>query len=83
MMTNISLQIQSGTNILIYAYSLEDPIIVDGKATIKYHGDHRYTRAIPLQSYANPPSESKFDGLDYFDFKLKDVSHMDYAVVID
>ncbi|CAF3285978.1 unnamed protein product [Rotaria sp. Silwood2] len=66
--------IKSGTNIVIYAYSLEDPIIIDGKATIKYHGDRRYTRAIPLQSYANPPPESKFSGLDYFDFQLHNYS---------
>ncbi|CAF4408788.1 unnamed protein product, partial [Rotaria sp. Silwood2] len=46
------------------------PVIIDGKATIKYHGDRRYTRAIPLQSYANPPPESKFADLDYFDFQL-------------
>ncbi|CAF1944661.1 unnamed protein product [Rotaria magnacalcarata] len=66
--------IKSGTNIVIYAYSLEDPVIIDGKATIKYHGDRRYTRAIPLQSYANPPPESKFSGLDYFDFQLHNYS---------
>ncbi|CAF1194209.1 unnamed protein product [Rotaria sp. Silwood1] len=66
--------IKSGTNIVIYAYSLEDPVIIDGKATIKYHGDRRYTRAIPLQSYANPPPESKFSGLDYFDFQLYNYS---------
>ncbi|CAF3360260.1 unnamed protein product [Rotaria socialis] len=66
--------IKSGTNIVIYAYSLEDPVIIDGKATIRYHGDRRYTRAIPLQSYANPPPESKFSGLDYFDFQLRNYS---------
>jgi hypothetical protein len=41
---------------------------------IYYHQERRGSRIIPLQSYDNPPPESKFDGLDYFDFQLKDVS---------
>ncbi len=61
---------------MIYAYGLEDPIIIDGKATITYHGDRRYTRVIPLQSYANPPPDSKFAGLDYFDFQSNNVSSL-------
>ena len=66
--------VQPGTNILIYAYSPDDPEMVDGRATIRYHGtERRYTRIIPLQSYGNPPAESKFAGLDYFDFKLNNV----------
>jgi len=63
--------IKSGTNILIFAYGVEDPTMADGKATITYHGDRRFTRMIPLQSYGNPSRESKFDGLSYFDFQLK------------
>lgn len=65
--------IKSGTNILIFAYGLEDPNMSDGKATISYHGNRRMTRMIPLQSYGNPPAESKFVGLDYFEFKLDKV----------
>ena len=65
--------IKSGTNILIFAYGLEDPIMSNGKATISYHGNRRITRMIPLQSYGNPPAESKFAGLDYFEFKLNKV----------
>lgn len=49
--------------------------MVDGKATITYHGDRRFTRMIPLQSYGNPSGESKFDGLYHFDFRLKNVRH--------
>ena len=49
--------------------------MTNGTATISYHGrDRRDSRIIPLQSYGNPPPESKFDGLDYFDFRLTDVS---------
>ena len=61
---------------MIYAYGLEDPVISDGKATITYHGDRRYTRVIPLQSYDNPPSESKFAGLDYYEFHVDNVSSL-------
>ena len=47
----------------------------NGKAVISYHGsDRRDSRIIPLQSYSNAPAESKFDGLDYFDFRLNNVS---------
>ena len=48
--------------------------MTNGKATIKYHGENRDSRIIALQSYGNPPPESKFTGLDYFEFRLKDVS---------
>ncbi|CAF3621213.1 unnamed protein product [Rotaria sp. Silwood1] len=48
---------QSGTNVLIYAYGLVDP---DGDIT--YHEDRRGSRMIPLQSYANPPTE---DNVNY------------------
>lgn len=54
--------------------------MADGKATIAYHGDRRFTRMIPLQSYGNPSPESKFDGLDYFDFQLKNVSRTDLFI---
>ena len=65
--------IKSGTNILIFAYGLEDPAMFDGKATISYHGDRRLTRTIPLHSYGNPPADSKFAGLDFFELKLDKV----------
>ena len=50
--------------------------MADGKASISYHGrDRRDSRIIPLQSYGNPSPDSKFDGLDHFDFLLNKVSH--------
>jgi hypothetical protein len=67
------LLIQSGTNIIIYAYDPADPVMNGGLATISYHGNRRYTRVLPLQSYTNPPVEQKFNGLDYFDFRLNNV----------
>jgi hypothetical protein len=42
---------------------------------IKYHDNRRGSRIIPLRSYANPPAETKFDGLDYFDFQLHNVRY--------
>jgi hypothetical protein len=67
--------VQSGTNILIFAYGMEDPVMMsDGTATINYHGQQKFTRMIPLQSYGLPRAESEFVGLDYFDFQLNNVS---------
>ena len=57
--------------------------MTNGKATIKYHGTNRDSRIIALQSYSNPPPESKFDGLDYFDFRLKDVSNVPRLLCIN
>ncbi|UJR06551.1 hypothetical protein I4U23_010834 [Adineta vaga] len=56
--------IKSGTNILIFAYGLVDP-----DDDITYHQNRRGSRIIPLRSYANPPPEDKFTGLDYFEFR--------------
>jgi hypothetical protein len=42
---------------------------------IKYHENRRGSRILPLRSYGNPPPESKFAGLDYFDFQLHNVSY--------
>jgi hypothetical protein len=42
---------------------------------IQYHDNRRGTRIIPLRSYGNPSPEEKFAGLDYFDFRLQDVSY--------
>jgi hypothetical protein len=65
---------------VIYAYGLEDPVISDGKATITYHENRRYTRVIPLQTYSNPPPESKFAGLDNFTFHANNVSSFIYTI---
>jgi hypothetical protein len=50
---------------------------------IHYHENRRGSRIIPLQSYNNPSPEEKFAGLDYFDFRLNEVSsfiidHIDF-----
>ncbi|UJR07214.1 hypothetical protein I4U23_011502 [Adineta vaga] len=58
--------IKTGTNILIYAYGLTDPI----NSEITYHGTRRGTRIIPLRSYGQPPSEDKFHNMEYFDLQL-------------
>ncbi len=65
---------QSGTDIVIFAYGLEDPDMSKKGGQINYHENRRGTRIIPLRSYAIPPPESKFAGLDYFDFQLHNVS---------
>ncbi len=67
------MSIQSGTNILIFAYGLEDPDMSEPEGLIYNHGPRRGSRIIPLQSYNNPSAEEKFTGLDSFDFQLKDV----------
>ena len=38
-----------------------------------YHNNRRNTRLIPLRSYADPPSEEKFLGLDTFEFRSNNV----------
>ncbi|CAF4821197.1 unnamed protein product [Rotaria sp. Silwood1] len=70
---SMDVPIKSGTNVLIYAYGLVDP---DGDIT--YHEDRRGSRMIPLQSYANPPTEDKFADLEYFEFRLNN-----YKALID
>ena len=59
----------------------------NNRATITYHGNaNRGSRIIPLQSYTNPPAESKFAGLDYVEFRLNNVRcvrHRSVAVIID
>jgi hypothetical protein len=51
---------------------------------INYHENRRGSRIIPLRSYNNPSPEEKFAGLDYFDFRLNDVSSfiIDYIVIL-
>ncbi|CAM4834101.1 unnamed protein product [Rotaria magnacalcarata] len=61
----MDVEIKSGTNVIIYAYGLTDPI-----GDINYHQNRRGSRMTPLQSYANPPTENKFASLDYFEFRL-------------
>ncbi|CAF2078555.1 unnamed protein product [Rotaria magnacalcarata] len=65
---SMDVSIKSGTNILIYAYGLEDPNMSQPDGLINYHEDRRGSRIIPLRSYGNPSSEDKFAGLEYFDF---------------
>ncbi|CAF4944392.1 unnamed protein product, partial [Rotaria socialis] len=50
----MDVSIISGTNVVIYAYSLTDPV-----GDINYHEGRRGSRMIPLQSYANSPPENK------------------------
>ncbi|CAF0933370.1 unnamed protein product [Adineta steineri] len=64
--------IKSGTNILIFAYGLEDPDMSTPNGMIYYHDNRRGSRIIPLRSYGNPSPDEKFAELDYFDFQLKD-----------
>ncbi|CAF4485974.1 unnamed protein product, partial [Rotaria magnacalcarata] len=52
--------IKSGTNVLIYAYGLEDPDMSQTGGMIKYHENRRGSRIIPLQSYGNPSPEETF-----------------------
>lgn len=62
--------IKSGTNIVIFAYGLEDPDMSQLGGLIYYHDVRRGSRIIPLRSYGNPSPEEKFADLDYFEFRL-------------
>ncbi|CAF4332885.1 unnamed protein product [Rotaria sp. Silwood2] len=62
--------IKSGTNILIFAYAMIDPVPSGPNGEISYHGSRRGSRALPLRSYVDPPSEDIFAGLDYVEFRL-------------
>ncbi|CAF4659567.1 unnamed protein product [Rotaria sp. Silwood2] len=48
----------SSTNILIFAYGLEDPDMSQSNGLIHYHENRRGSRIIPLRSYANPKGET-------------------------
>ncbi|CAF3937549.1 unnamed protein product, partial [Rotaria sp. Silwood1] len=61
----MDVSIKSGTNNLIYAYGLIDP-----DTDITYHETRRGSRTLSLRSYNDPPLESKFTQLDYFDVRL-------------
>ncbi|UJR14303.1 hypothetical protein I4U23_001293 [Adineta vaga] len=67
---SMDVPIKSGTNILIFAYGLVDLDSNRPDSDISYHDTRRNTRMIPLRSYDNPPSDSKFVGLDTFEFHL-------------
>ena len=49
---------------------------------IYYHDNRRGSRIIPLQSYGNPSPEEKFADLDYFEFRLNEVSLFYYSLLI-
>ncbi|CAF2851989.1 unnamed protein product [Rotaria sp. Silwood2] len=65
-----SVYFQSGTNNLIFAYGLTDPVPSGPNGEITYHENRRGSRTLPLRSYADPPSEDIFAGLDYVEFRL-------------
>ncbi|CAF3997847.1 unnamed protein product [Adineta steineri] len=60
--------LQSGTNVVIFAYGLVDPDLSGSHDDISYHENRRGTKMIPLQFYGQPPPDEKFAELDYFDF---------------
>ncbi|CAF1224031.1 unnamed protein product [Rotaria sp. Silwood1] len=66
----MDLPIKSGTNTLIFAYGLVDLDPNRPEIDITYHNTRRNTRILPLRSYADPPSDDKFIGLDTFEFRL-------------
>ncbi|CAF3199418.1 unnamed protein product [Rotaria sp. Silwood2] len=67
---SMDVPIKSGTNILIFAYGLIDPNIGQLDGDISYHENRRGSRIIPLQSYSDPPPESKFAEFDSFEFRM-------------
>ncbi|CAF1122491.1 unnamed protein product [Rotaria sp. Silwood1] len=69
---SMDVPIKSGTNILIFAYGLQDPDMSQSDGLIYYHENRRGSRVIPLQSYGNPSSEEKFAHLEYIDFQFQD-----------
>ena len=66
--------LQSGTDIVIFAYGLQDPDMSSPVGIISYHENRRGTRIVPLRSYAVPPPEDEFADLDYINFQLSNVS---------
>ena len=60
---------------MIFAYGLVDPDPSQPNGDITYHENRRGSRIISLQSYAEPPSEDKFIGLDTFEFRVNNVSN--------
>ncbi|CAF4835652.1 unnamed protein product [Rotaria sp. Silwood1] len=68
--------IKSGINNLIFAYGLADPTPSESNDEISYHENRRGSRTLSLRSYADPPTEDIFAGLDYFDFCLNNACHI-------
>jgi hypothetical protein len=54
----------------------------DKDGMIYYHDNRRGSRILPLRSYGNPSPDEKFADLEYFDFKLQNVSYSikDYTI---
>jgi hypothetical protein len=50
-----------------------DPSLCPPVSDITYHEDRNGEYTLSLQSYDDPPLESKFAQLDYFDFQLNNV----------
>ena len=61
---------------MIVAYGLTDLDLSQANMNFTYHGERRYSRILPLLSYADPPSERFFDGLDVLDFRLSQVERV-------
>ncbi|CAF0807769.1 unnamed protein product [Adineta ricciae] len=67
---SMDVAIQSGTNHLIFAYGLVDPTWNTTSNPITYHQTRRGSYSLSLRSYSDPPLESKFATLNYFDFRM-------------
>ena len=57
---------------MIFAWGIDDP---DSNNNITYHGPNRGSLIIPLLSYTEPVDESKFAGLNSFEFRVNNVNH--------
>lgn len=65
---------------MIIAYGMTDLDLSQSNMNFTYHGERRYTRILPLLSYADPPLEKIFNGLETLDFHLnqvREVFHID------
>ncbi len=60
---------------MIFAWGLTDPVTSGQNNDITYHGNRRGEIVIPLLSYSEPPSASKFSGLDTVEFRVNNVSY--------
>ncbi|UJR36729.1 hypothetical protein I4U23_029445 [Adineta vaga] len=67
---SMDVAIKSGTNHLIFAYGLVDPSWNPSINGITYHQDRKGAYSLSLRSYSDPPLESKFASMNYFDFRL-------------
>ncbi|CAF2880882.1 unnamed protein product [Rotaria sp. Silwood2] len=71
----MDIPIKSGTNTLIFAYSLEDPDMSQPNGSTYYHDNRRGSRIVPLRSYGNPSTEEKFADLNHIEYKLNNVGY--------